>query len=70
MCSTRTGSPRENQRRVELETRSLDPTEGETVRELVAEHVLLTRSARGAAVLGDWPATRKRFVCVDPTRVR
>ena len=45
---------------------ALDSEGAEVVRELLAEHVLLTRSARGAALLSDWTTTRRRIARVIP----
>jgi glutamate synthase (NADPH/NADH) large chain len=50
----------------ELEVVPLDASDSERVRDLVAEHVLLTRSARGAALLRDWTSASRRFVSVTP----
>jgi glutamate synthase (NADPH/NADH) large chain len=53
-------------RATDLEIAPLDAETAETARDLVAEHVLHTRSARGASLLSDWSAARRRLVRVLP----
>ncbi len=50
----------------DLEIGALDVASDEVVRDLVAEHVAHTRSARGAALLADWNTARVRFARVVP----
>jgi glutamate synthase domain-containing protein 3 len=57
-----------NMQMVELEAPAAEDVE--RLRAIVAEHVALTRSAKGARLLREWERTATRFVKVMPTEYK
>jgi glutamate synthase (NADPH/NADH) large chain len=50
----------------DVEVGAMSAADAEAVRDLVAEHVLHTRSARGSSLLADWAVARRRIVRIAP----
>ncbi|MCK6490328.1 MAG: glutamate synthase large subunit [Planctomycetes bacterium] len=66
----RTFAKRCNMGMVDLEQVTPETTDADLLRQLVANHVELTGSAKAKRLLADWPATLKKFVKVFPREYR